>query len=58
MEVKNETCHNEADYPATYFKCSACGALFDKYSATLSYGAKWDFCPQCGSKVERAEEGA
>ena len=50
---------DERTYPGPGLKnnlCSACGEVAGAWKEGLEPGRKWDYCPNCGAKMDRKED--
>ena len=47
---------DNTDYYRTKFICSACGESEEVPTTGFGYGTMWDYCPNCGAKMERGEQ--
>lgn len=51
---------DERTYPGPGLKnnlCSACGEVAGAWKEGLEPGRKWAYCPNCGAKMDRKEDG-
>ena len=51
---------DERTYPGPGLKnnlCSACGEVAGAWKEGLELGRKWAYCPNCGAKMDRKEDG-
>ncbi len=48
---------DNTDYYRTKFICSACGESEEVPTTGFGYGTMWDYCPMCGAKMERRQDG-
>jgi len=46
---------DNTDYYRTRFICSACGESEEVPTTGFGYGTMWDYCPNCGAKMEGGE---